>query len=52
MWGTSRIVAKGLLLFTLYINYLPLASEFSATLYDDDTCLALSNKSLIQLEVE
>jgi len=42
----------GQLLFTLYINDLPLASEFSATLYADDTYLALSVKCLTQLEVK
>jgi len=41
----------GPLLFTLYINDLPLASEYSATFYANDTCLALSDKSLTQLKV-
>ena len=40
------------LLFTLCINDLPLASNFSATLYADDTYMTLSDKSLAQLEIK
>ena len=41
----------GTLLFVLYINDL-LALNFFATLYVDDTYLALSDKSLAQLEMK
>ena len=41
----------GPLLFTLYINDLPLALKFSTTLYANDTFLALSDKSLTQLKI-
>ena len=40
----------GPLLFILYFNDLPLASQFSTTLFADDTCLALSDINLSNLE--
>ena len=38
------------LLFSLYINDLPLASEFDTTLYADDTALMLSDRDLNSLK--
>ena len=40
----------GPLLFILYVNDLPLASQFSTTLFADDTYLALSDINLSNLE--
>ena len=40
----------GPLLFLLYINDLPLASEFDTTLYADDTALMLSDRDLNSLK--
>ena len=39
-------------LFILYVNELPLASQFSTTLFADNTYLALADKKLSQLEHE
>ena len=36
----------------LYVNDLPQVSEFSTTLFADDTYLALSDKSLVSLETK
>ena len=38
------------LLFLLYVNVLSLASEFEATLFADNTYLAISDKSITDLE--
>ena len=40
----------GLLLFILYVNDLPLVSQFSTILFADDTYLALSDINLSNLE--
>ena len=40
----------GPLLFMFYVNDLPQVSEFSTTLFADDTYLAQSDKSLVSLE--
>ena len=42
----------GPLLFILYVNDLPQVSEFSTTLFADDTYLAQSDKSLVSLETK
>ena len=40
----------GPLLFLLYVNDLPLMSQFTTTLFADDTLLALSDHNLAKLE--
>ena len=42
----------GPLLFLLYINDLPLVSQFDTTLFADDTYLTLSDRSLSGLELK
>ena len=42
----------GPLLFLLYINNLPLVSQFDITLFADDTYLTLSDKGLFGLELK
>ena len=42
--GIPQGSSLGPLLFLLYVNNLPLASEFKTTLFDDDTYLAISDK--------
>ena len=48
--GVPQGSTLGQLLFILYVNNLPLASQFSTTLFADDTYLALSEINLSNLE--
>ena len=48
--GVPKGSSLGPLLFILYINDLPLASEFSTTLFADDAYLILSHNNLLEPE--
>jgi len=45
LWLATRIIFISLL-FSLYVNGLPKASNFKTTLFADDTCLILANKNI------
>ena len=48
--GVPQGSSLGPLLFISYVNDLPLASEFSTTLFADDTYLTLSHNNLLELK--
>ena len=48
--GIPQSLILGLLLFLLYVNELPLVSEFETTLFADDTYMAIFDKSITDLE--
>ena len=48
--GISQGLTQGPLLLILYVNDLPSVTEFSTTLFADDTNLALADDNLSQLK--
>ena len=48
--GVPQGSSLGPILFLMYINDLPLASQFDTTLFADDTFLLLSDSSILNLE--
>ena len=48
--GVPQGSCLGPLLFFLYVNDIPSASNFGKTIFADDTCLMMADKNLKQLE--
>ena len=49
--GVLQGFCLGPLIVLMYINHLPLATEFETILYADNTYQAMSNKGLDSLEI-